>query len=158
VSASSLLNRWIAPLENRVDYLRMHNGASFSLPFETLVIFSTNLEPADLMDPAFLRRIPYKLPVHGPSVVEFRRIFESAAAIHGLVASESVIDYVVKELEARGAALAAFQPQFIVDQIAAACAFRGEAPRFDKHLLDRALGNLSVQNGTSRGTTLAVAA
>ena len=61
VRPEQLLNRWIVPLESRVDYLKLHTGKSFSLPFDELVIFSTNLSPDDLMDPAFLRRIPYKL-------------------------------------------------------------------------------------------------
>ena len=56
------------PLENRVDYLKLHTGKSFSIPFEELVIFSTNLEPEDLMDPAFLRRLPYKIEVGAPSL------------------------------------------------------------------------------------------
>lgn len=158
VSPESLLNRWIAPLENRIDYLRMHNGATFSVPFETLVIFSTNLEPADLMDPAFLRRIPYKLPVHGPTPAEFRRIFQAVAAEHGLDAAESVVDYVVRQIEAGGSALAAYQPQFIIDQIVAACAFREEPLRLEKHLIDRALANLSVERNSPRVSNLAAAA
>ena len=66
VSPTNLLNRWIVPLESRVDYLKLHTGKSFSIPFEELVIFSTNLEPEDLMDPAFLRRLPYKIEVGPP--------------------------------------------------------------------------------------------
>ena len=58
-----LLNRWIVPMESRVDYLKLHSGASFTIPFEELVIFATNLDPEDLIDPAFLRRIPYKVEV-----------------------------------------------------------------------------------------------
>ena len=63
------------PLERRVDYLKLHTGKSFSLPFDELVMFSTNLSPRDLMDPAFLRRIPYKLEVGAPTRAEYRRIF-----------------------------------------------------------------------------------
>ena len=66
VSPEALLNRWIVPLESRVEYLKLHTGKSFSLPFDELVIFSTNLSPQDLMDPAFLRRIPYKLEIAAP--------------------------------------------------------------------------------------------
>ncbi len=67
VSPEALLNRWIVPLESRVEYLKLHTGKSFSLPFDELVVFSTNLAPRDLMDPAFLRRIPYKLEIGGPT-------------------------------------------------------------------------------------------
>ena len=66
VSPEALLNRWIVPLESRVEYLKLHTGKSFSMPFDELVVFSTNLAPRDLMDPAFLRRIPYKLEIGGP--------------------------------------------------------------------------------------------
>ena len=75
VSPEALLNRWIVPLESRVEYLKLHTGKSFSLPFDELVIFSTNLSPRDLMDPAFLRRIPYKLEIAGPTPDEYRQIF-----------------------------------------------------------------------------------
>ena len=84
VSPTSLLNRWIVPLESRVDYLKLHTGKSFSIPFEELVIFSTNLEPEDLMDPAFLRRLPYKIEVGAPSVENYRRIFDKECAQQGL--------------------------------------------------------------------------
>ena len=72
VSPTNLLNRWIVPLESRVDYLKLHTGKSFSIPFEELVIFSTNLEPEDLMDPAFLRRLPYKIEVGAPSLENYQ--------------------------------------------------------------------------------------
>ena len=68
VAPADLLNRWIGPLERRVEYLKLHTGKSFGFPFEELVIFSTNMEPEDLMDQAFLRRIPYKLAVMGPTL------------------------------------------------------------------------------------------
>ena len=71
-----MLNRWIVPLESRVDYLKLHTGKTFSIPFEELVIFSTNLEPEDLMDPAFLRRLPYKIEVGPPSREHYRKIFD----------------------------------------------------------------------------------
>jgi hypothetical protein len=67
VSPTARLNRWIVPLESRMDYLKLNTGKSFAVPFEAMVLFSTNLEPADLMDPAFLRRIPYKLEIGAPA-------------------------------------------------------------------------------------------
>jgi len=146
VAPKALLNRWIIPLENRVDYLKLHTGMSFGLPFETLVIFSTNFEPASLMDPAFLRRIPYKIPVRGPSADDYRTIFRSEADAHGLELNGEVIEYVMAELTGpRGLKLAAFQPRFIVQQVVAACAFRQEAPHFERALIDYALANLTVE-------------
>ena len=79
VTPEALLNRWIVPLESRVEYLKLHTGKSFSLPFDELVVFSTNLSPRDLMDPAFLRRIPYKLEVTGPCPDDYRKIFRMIA-------------------------------------------------------------------------------
>ena len=67
VSPESLLNRWIVPMESRVDYFKLNSGKSFMIPFDELLIFSTNLAPNDLMDPAFLRRIPYKIELFAPT-------------------------------------------------------------------------------------------
>ena len=76
---SNLLNRWIVPLEGRVDYLNLHTGKSFVIPFEELVIFSTNLEPEDLMDPAFLRRLPYKIEIGAPPSTIISASFKKSA-------------------------------------------------------------------------------
>jgi hypothetical protein len=70
-----LLNRWIVPLEKRYDFLNMPNGKKIQIPFDQLIVFSTNLEPKDLVDGAFLRRIPYKIEVPDPSEAEFRDLF-----------------------------------------------------------------------------------
>ena len=155
VSPTALLNRWIVPLENRMDYLKLHTGKSFGLPFEALVIFSTNLEPADLMDPAFLRRIPYKLEVAGPSREAFRRIFEKISTGQGLATSDEVFDYVLSELEKRGTELANYQPKFLIDQIVAACGFKETTPKFDRKLVDYAISNLSVRRSQGQRATLA---
>jgi hypothetical protein len=146
VPPEHLLNRWIVPLESRIDYLRLHTGTTFSLPFETLVILSTNLDPADLMDPAFLRRIPYKLPVMGPSLDEYQRIFAAVSAAAGLALTDVVFNYIAHEItQVHAMDLAAFQPKFIVDQIVSACRFRQQAPQFDKRSIDYALRNLVVR-------------
>src|SRR6266571_8469739 len=71
-----LLNRWIVPLESRVDYLTLHSGKKLQVPFDVLSVFATNLAPASLADEAFLRRIPYKIAVGDPTVEQFTRIFE----------------------------------------------------------------------------------
>ena len=119
VNPTELLNRWIIPLENRVDYLKLNTGVTFRVPFDELVIFSTNLEPADLMDPAFLRRIPYKIQMLGPDVGEYREIFDRAAAAAGLILRDDAFDYVVEQLMRNERhKLAAFQPRFICDQAA----------------------------------------
>ena len=72
-----LLNRWIVPLESRVDYLTLQTGQKFELPFEALVVFATNLKPSELVDEAFLRRIQYKVFVEPPTLAQFLQIFEN---------------------------------------------------------------------------------
>ncbi len=95
MSPTNLLNRWIVPLESRVDYLKLHTGKTFSIPFEELVIFSTNLEPEDLMDPAFLRRLPYKIEVGAPALDLYKRIFVRECDRQGLAITEGVFNGIV---------------------------------------------------------------
>ena len=144
VPPATLLNRWIVPLESRVDYLKLHTGMSFSLPFETLVILSTNLSPKDLMDPAFLRRVPYKLKVGGPTPQGYREIFEVVARAAGLELTDDAFDYIVTALKRHDTELAAYQPKFLIDQVVAACGFLGRPMQFERSLIDFALGNLTV--------------
>jgi hypothetical protein len=150
VSPTSLLNRWIVPLEGRVDYMKLHTGKSFSVPFEELVIFSTNLEPEDLMDPAFLRRLPYKIEVGAPSLEIYRRIFDGECAQQNLPLPGEVFDYIISKLKTgKGMNLAAFQPKFIVDQVVATCRFMGQTPHFEPRFIDYALNNLRVHRSAA---------
>jgi hypothetical protein len=145
VSPTQLLNRWITPLENRIDFLRLSNGKTFSVPVEELVIFSTNLQPEDLMDEAFLRRIPYKLEVPGPNKQDFYAIFQTAARKAGMQLTQEINDYVIEELtERRGMNLSRYQAGFIVDQLITSCRYMGIKPQFDRRLLQYAMGNLRV--------------
>ena len=84
IRPDELLNRWIVPLESRVDFLTLHTGKKFEVPFDVLTVFATNLDPASLADEAFLRRIPYKIPVEDPSLEDFIRIFELNCRSRGL--------------------------------------------------------------------------
>lgn len=135
-----LLNRWIVPMESRVDYLKLNTGASFALPFDVLLVFSTNLKPTDLIDPAFLRRIQYKLKLDAPNPGEYREIFASAAASRSLLFSEEVIDYVIERLAPFG--LAYYQPKFICDQVKESCKCLNLPPRMTAELAADALRNL----------------
>ncbi len=150
VSPEALLNRWILPLESRVDYLKLHTGKSFSLPFDELVIFSTNLSPADLMDPAFLRRIPYKLEVGAPNPDEYRQIFRIISSAMDLEAPDDVIDLVIEALQSQKFPLASYQPKFIVSQVRAACKFQGLPPRFEPSMIRMALSNLYTKDSAAR--------
>jgi hypothetical protein len=159
VSPTHLLNRWIVPLESRVDYLKLHTGKSFSIPFEELIMFSTNLEPEDLMDPAFLRRLPYKIEVGSPTLENFRTIFKKESQKQGMSLSDEVFYSIVRKLrDEKELEFAAYQPKFIIDQIVATCRFMGQPPHFEPRYIDYALDNLRVKRSAtakSREMTMA---
>ncbi len=154
VSPTSLLNRWIVPLENHVDYLQLSTGKSFCIPFEELVIFSTNLEPEDLMDPAFLRRLPYKIEVGAPHLEIYRRIFDHECQQKGLTLPAEVFDEIIHKLtEERDIGLAAFQPRFIVDQVVATCRFMDQPLHFEPRFIEYAINNLRVRRSSPQTAT-----
>ncbi|MEZ6100196.1 MAG: AAA family ATPase [Pirellulaceae bacterium] len=97
MSTDELLNRWIVPLEKRFDYLNLPSGKKIEVPFDQLVIFSTNLEPKDLVDDAFLRRIPYKIEVENPSEAEFRKLFQIMCPIMGFEYDDRAINYLIEK-------------------------------------------------------------
>ena len=149
----------MVPLENRFDFLKLHTGKSFSIPFEELVIFSTNLDPEDLMDPAFLRRLPYKIEVAGPDAGRFRRILQVECEHHGIKLAEDVFAYIVNKLRRdKQMELAAYQPRFIVDQVVATCRFLEQPPHFEARYLDYALDNLRVKRPNEMPTAQGSAA
>jgi len=146
VSAENLLNRWIVPMESRIDFFKLHTGKSFFIPFDELLIFSTNLEPDDLMDPAFLRRIRYKIELDEPTKEDFRRIFETISGKAKLELTEEIFDYVVEQLLVKNDFhLAYYQPKFIVDQVVSACKYEGIPPSFNRARVADALRNLYVR-------------
>jgi len=145
VSPTALLNRWIVPMESRVDYLKLRTGKSFAVPFEELLVFSTNLEPEELMDPAFLRRLPYKLEVGGPGRARYREIFAQACARQGLTLDDETFATIVQRVTVdKKLELAAYQPGFIVDQVVATCRFLGLPPRFEPRFIEYAVDNLKT--------------
>ena len=149
VRPTELLNRWIVPLESRVDYLKLHTGKTFSIPFDELVIFSTNLEPEDLMDPAFLRRLPYKIEIGAPSLDLFQRIFQQECEKQSIPLSPEVFDHIVHKITVeKQLELAAYQPRFIVDQVVSTCRFMREPARFEPRFIDYAVDNLRVRRNT----------
>jgi len=96
ISPTELLNRWIVPLERRYDFLNSPAGKKVRIPFDQLIIFSTNLAPTDLVDEAFLRRIPYKIEIPDPTEAEFRQILVSTAKRLQLAVSPPVLDYLIE--------------------------------------------------------------
>jgi len=147
VSPKALLNRWITPLEDRRDHLKLNSGKSFALPFDELVVFATNLSPKDLMDTAFLRRIPYKIEIPSPGANVFRDIFRKTAEEMGVEAPDSVIDGVADEINGwRDISLAGYQPRFILEQIQAACRFAKAPFEYRPQFINMALNNLHARD------------
>jgi len=139
VRPQELLNRWIVPLESRVDYLTLHTGKKFEVPFDTLVAFATNLDPADLADEAFLRRIPYKIHIGDPTVDEYTRIFELHCRRRQLPFHRVLVAYLQRRyygLNRRP--MRACHPRDLLDQVTALCRYRGSEPAITRDLLDKA--------------------
>jgi hypothetical protein len=131
--------------------LKLHTGKSFSIPFEELVIFSTNLEPEDLMDPAFLRRLPYKIEVGPPSRENYKKIFESECSKQAVEMSEEIFEIIVHKVTVeKGLEFAAYHPRFIVDQVVATCRFMRQPPHFEPRFIDYAIDNLRVRQSSSK--------
>jgi len=146
VRPTDLLNRWIVPLEKRIDFLTLHTGRKFEIPFEVLIVFSTNLEPADLVDEAFLRRIRHKIEVHDPSWEEFAEIFKRVANAKKIPFSEQAFAYVVREhyLKANRPPRAC-HARDLLDQVIDIAKYLNVQPVLNKELIDRAAGAYFVE-------------
>jgi hypothetical protein len=134
-----LLNRWIVPLESRVDYLTLHTGKKFQVPFDVLTVFATNLDPASLADEAFLRRIPYKIAIQDPSIEDFTRILEMNCRRRDLRFHPVMAAYLQRRhyLPMRRP-LRACHPRDLLDQVTALCRYRGLEPALTRETLDAA--------------------
>jgi predicted ATPase with chaperone activity len=145
-SPQALINRLIVPLEMGVDYLSLETGRKFEVPFDALVVFSTNIAPKKLVDDAALRRLRYKILVDKPDQDTFITIFVRTARKYGLEMDENTMRFILTELYGReaGAEFHAFHPRFLIDQVRAISAFEGVAPQFRPDFLRRAWGNLFV--------------
>jgi predicted ATPase with chaperone activity len=149
ISPQDLLNRWIIPLENRVDYLTLPSGKKIQVPFEQLIIFSTNLEPTDLADEAFLRRIPYKIEVGDPPLGEFKSLFGHAAkSVHCEYRPEAV-DYLIQNhYDSVGRAFRRCHPRDLLLQIRNYCVYNGLPVEMKPEYFDRVVPSyFTVVNG-----------
>ncbi|MBI3048370.1 MAG: ATP-binding protein [Acidobacteria bacterium] len=145
-----LLNRWIVPLESRVDYLTLHTGKKFEVPFDTLVVFATNLDPRDLADEAFLRRIPYKIRIGDPTVEEYSRIFELNCRRRRLPFHRVMVAYLQRRYYGvNRRPMRACHPRDLLDQVTALCRYRGSEPVMTRELLDKACEAYFLGEGTS---------
>jgi len=139
VRPRDLLNRWIVPLESRVDFLTLSTGRKIEIPFNVLIVFSTNMPPADLVDEAFLRRIPHKIEVGDPSHDEFREIFKKVCDARRVPYDEKGLVYLVQEWYMKhNRNLRSVHPRDIVDQIIDIARYLNQPPQLTKDLLDRA--------------------
>jgi predicted ATPase with chaperone activity len=134
-----LLNRWIVPLEEKIDYLTFHTGKKFPVPFETLLVFSTNLDPKSLVDEAFLRRISHKLRIDNPSEGQFREIFVASCEVNGIEFDEETFDYLVRHHYAnKNCPLRACHPRDLLKLMTNFATYRGEPLIMTTDLIDRA--------------------
>ena len=139
VPAHELLNRWIVPLEKRFDFLTLHTGVKFRVPFESLLIFATNLEPQDLVDEAFLRRIQYKLYVQGPDRAAYTEIFRRVCEKHDIPFSGMAVEFVFREYyEDVQIPPRACHPRDIVEHVIDVAKYEGVAPELSLEFLRRA--------------------
>ena len=144
-----LLNRWIVPLESRVDYLTLHTGKKFQIPFDVLTVFATNLDPLSLADEAFLRRIPYKIEIEDPTLQQFARIFEMICQRRDVKFHPVMVSYLHRRhYRPLARPLRACQPRDLVEQVTALCQYRGEEPRITRELLDAACAAYFVDDTT----------
>ena len=138
IEPTELLNRWIVPLESRIDFLTLSTGKKIQVPFEQLIIFSTNLEPSDLVDEAFLRRIPYKIEISDPSVEEFQTLFELYCDTLGFEYREDVVNYLIRQHYGRaGRRLRRCHPRDLLSQIRNYCVYNELPLEMRKEYFDR---------------------
>lgn len=141
VAPQDLLNRWHLPLERRVDFLTLHNGQKIEVPFEQLVIFSTNLEEKELVDEAFLRRMGYRARMEPPSTEAYVEIFKRAAEQRGIVLTPDCLDHVVRNYVREQRPMKSCEPRDLLNRINDFCLFEGINPRLTPELIDIAWRN-----------------
>jgi hypothetical protein len=137
-SPRDLLNRWILPLESRQDFLCLHTGHKFAIPFDLFLILATNLEPRSLVDDAYLRRLPYKVKVSPPTREQYREIFRRVCRQHRLAFDPEAVSYLLAQYYEDRRPLAACHPRDLVDQILTYSRFHQVEPRLTPETLDRA--------------------
>ena len=133
VRPEDLLNRWVVPLDRRIDFLSMAGGRKIEIPFEMLVVFSTNLDPADLVDSAFLRRMQTKIRVDTATDDQFKQIFRRVALRRGLNVDESALtDLIVAIRKGLQQDLRACQPRDLINQVCWAAQYEDRRPILDR--------------------------
>ncbi|MFC4667444.1 ATPase [Seohaeicola nanhaiensis] len=143
----ALINRWIVPLEESKDILGLQSGEKFEVPFDTLVIFSTNFHPNEIFDQAALRRIFFKIKIDGPSQEDYLKIFALVARKKGMPLDEASLVHLLKvKYPTINNIYANYQPVFLIDQMIAICEFEGIPYQMTPALIDRAWANMFVKD------------
>jgi len=141
ISPRDLLNRWILPLEKRIDFLTLSNGIKFQVPFDELLIFCTNIDPKELLDEAFLRRIPYKVKLSDPSEEKFRHIMKFLAPKYDIAYDDTMVDFLIENYFHGKRPFRSCHPRDILEQIVNASAYQRTQPRLTKNLIKLAAFN-----------------
>jgi predicted ATPase with chaperone activity len=146
-SPRSLLNRWIVPLESRVDFLTLQSGQKFELPFMTLIVFATNIKPAELVDEAFLRRIQYKIFAESPTVQDYIKIFQNNCRELGATAEPALVEHLLYEYyRPRKIALRGCHPRDLIKQALSLASYLNRPPHLTKDLMEAACSSYFVDD------------
>ena len=146
VSPTELLNRWIVPLENDVDYLTLHTGKKLQVPFDCFTAFSTNLNPADLVDDAFLRRVRYKLEVQPPDEDQFHQIWDLMCGKRAVPYDANAVQWLIDtHYTPTRRPFAACQPRDLLEQVVDIAHYRNQQPKLTPELLELAVKNYFVK-------------
>ncbi len=138
IKPEELLNRWIVPLENRQDFLTLPTGKKIQIPFEQLLIFSTNLDPNELVDEAFLRRVPYKIFVGDPAPEEFRHLMKTVSKLMGFPITPEAAEYLIAFYQKTNRKMRRCHPRDLLKQIEAFCRYRQLPLAIRPEYVDRA--------------------
>jgi predicted ATPase with chaperone activity len=149
-SPVDLLNRWITPLESRIDYLPLETGQKLPVPFVLLIVFATNLRPTDLVDEAFLRRIHYKVFAENPTRQDFKQIFERCCEERNISYNEEIVDNLLTSyFDPRGILPRGCHPRDLIDQAISLAEYRGEPHRLSEEILSAACASYFVDDPTA---------
>jgi predicted ATPase with chaperone activity len=141
VAPQDLLNRWIVPLERRVDYLALHTGKKIEVPFEQLVVFSTNLDEKDLADQAFLRRMGYRARVEPPTPEAYSEIFKRQALTRDIKVDQPVLDHVLNKYRIERRQMKGCEPRDLLDRATDLCTFEKHSIHLTPEIIDVAWRN-----------------
>ena len=148
VEPQSILNRWIVPLDRRIDFLTLNTGIKFNIPFDLLLIFATNLAPEDLVDEAFLRRIHYKIKISHPTEYEFKSIFKAVCAHADVPFTEEAYEFLMAHLyRARNLPLSACHPRDLIEHVVNYSRYFSRPPELNEKTICFACDNYFVTGG-----------